>query len=213
MMFSTVTDLHLLIVADDPLVRTGLTTLLADLPGCTISGQVSSEVDLMAALDVYCPDVVVWDLGWNPQPALERLAEWGDIDPPVMVLLPDETHAAAARFAGARGLLSREADGRDMLVALQAVAGGFLVLDPILADALGAPEDVPAAFPIDKLTPRELEVVQLLAQGLANKAIAHRLGISEHTVKFHVNAIMDKLDAQNRTEAAVRATRMGLIFL
>ncbi|MBI1880571.1 MAG: response regulator transcription factor, partial [Chloroflexi bacterium] len=63
------------------------------------------------------------------------------------------------------------------------------------------------------LTPRELEVLQLLAEGLPNKAIARRLDISDHTVKFHVNAILSKLSAQSRTDAVVRATRLGLILL
>jgi DNA-binding NarL/FixJ family response regulator len=65
----------------------------------------------------------------------------------------------------------------------------------------------------EELTPRELEVLQQLAEGLANKAIAQRLGISEHTVKFHVNAIMGKLGVQSRTAAVVRATRLGLVVL
>ena len=67
--------------------------------------------------------------------------------------------------------------------------------------------------PVEDLTPRELEVVQLLAEGLPNKAIAKRLGVSDHTIKFHVNAILGKLGAQSRTEAVVRATRLGLIVL
>jgi DNA-binding NarL/FixJ family response regulator len=66
---------------------------------------------------------------------------------------------------------------------------------------------------VEDLTPRELEVLGLLAEGLPNKAIGLRLGISEHTVKFHVNAVLGKLGAQSRTEAVVRATRLGLILL
>ena len=66
---------------------------------------------------------------------------------------------------------------------------------------------------IESLTPREVEVLKLLAEGLSNRAIAFGLGISEHTVKFHVNAIMGKLGAQSRTEAAVRATQLGLLLL
>jgi DNA-binding NarL/FixJ family response regulator len=71
----------------------------------------------------------------------------------------------------------------------------------------------PAEAPAEALTPRELEVLQLLAEGLPNKTIARQLSISEHTVKFHLNAIMSKLGAQSRTEAVVRATRLGLIIL
>ena len=70
-----------------------------------------------------------------------------------------------------------------------------------------------SATPLEELTPRELQVLQRIAEGDSNKEIAHRLGISEHTVKFHVNSILAKLNAQSRTEAVVRATRLGLIFL
>jgi len=71
----------------------------------------------------------------------------------------------------------------------------------------------PLTLPIEDLTPRELEVLQHLAEGLTNKAIAQRLAVSEHTIKFHVNALMSKLGAQSRTEAVVLATRQGLITL
>ena len=70
-----------------------------------------------------------------------------------------------------------------------------------------------SAAHIEALTDREIQVLQLIAEGLANRAIAHRLGISEHTVKFHVNSILDKLRVQSRTEAVVKATRAGLILI
>jgi DNA-binding NarL/FixJ family response regulator len=86
------------------------------------------------------------------------------------------------------------------------------VLDAALSAALLAPRDrVPA--PSEELTARELQVLQALAEGLPNKAIALRLGISEHTIKFHVNSILSKLGAQSRTDAVVRASRLGLIIL
>ncbi len=207
------TNLHVLIVADDPLARAGLATLLADQPGCAVTGQVSSETDLEVALEVYRPDVVVWDLGWDPTTTLERLPDLEESGPPVVALLPDETHAPGAWSAGVRGLLLREVAAERLAVALTAVAQGLVVLDPALAGALRSSWDSAPAPPLEELTPRELEVLGLLAEGLSNKAIAYRLGISEHTVKFHVNAIMGKLGAQSRTEAAVRATRMGLILL
>jgi two-component system nitrate/nitrite response regulator NarL len=212
-MSSSPVDLRTLIVADDPLARTGLATLLAGQPGCIVTGQVSGEADLEAALEVFGPDVVVWDLGWNPEPALERLAGLGEAGPPVVVLLPEEIYTADARAAGASGLLPREVRAEHLAAALAAVAQGLVVLDPALAGVLLPAEGVAPEPLIEDLTPRELQVLQLLAEGLSNKAIAYRLDISEHTVKFHVNAIMSKLGAQSRTEAAVRATRMGLILL
>jgi two-component system nitrate/nitrite response regulator NarL len=210
---SDATALRLLIVADDPLARTGLATLLSDQPDCTISGQVPGGADLSAALDVYRPDVVVWDLGWDPALSLERLPEITDDGTPVVALLPDETHVTDAWISGVRGLLLREVTAARLVGAVRAVAEGLIVIDPMLADVLRPPRDLPPSPLIEQLTPRELEVLQLLVRGLYNKSIGFHLDISEHTVKFHVNAIMSKLSAQSRTEAAVRATQMGLVLL
>jgi DNA-binding NarL/FixJ family response regulator len=206
---------RVLVVAEDPLVRAGLAALLSEQPECVVIGQVSGDAELAAELDFYRPDVVVWDLGWDPAPALERLAELDDALYPVVALLPDDAPTLEAWIAGARGLLPRDAGAESLVAGLLAVAQGLIVLDPALAtDLLPVDEQQPDLAPlIEELTPREMEVLQLLAEGLPNKSIAHQLDISEHTVKFHVNAIMGKLGAQSRTEAAVRATRLGLILL
>jgi two-component system nitrate/nitrite response regulator NarL len=215
-------DLRVLIVADDPLVRAGLAALLADRPGCAVVGQVAEDGDLESALEAYHPDAIVWDLGWDGGPAspagdplsgLEHLAELTGADLPLVVLLADEGRAVPAYLAGARGLLPRDTSGERLAAALMAAAEGLVVLDPPLADPLFGAREQSAAPLVEELTPREMEVLQLLAEGLANKAIAQRLDISEHTVKFHVNALMGKLGAQSRTEAVVRATRLGLILL
>jgi DNA-binding NarL/FixJ family response regulator len=177
-----------------------------------------SGADVLAAgLDVYRPDAIVWDLGWEPDEALSQLAELGpELEggrPPVIVLLPDEEQAAAAWAAGVQGLLLREVSAERLLAAVAAVAEGLAVVDADLAPALRPAGPLAVPSPAEELTPRELEVLQLLAEGLANRAIAHRLGISEHTVKFHVTAIMGKLGAQSRTAAVVRGTQLGLILL
>jgi two-component system nitrate/nitrite response regulator NarL len=221
-------NLRILIVADDPLVRAGLATLLADHPNLTVIGRVAAEVDLPAQLDVYHPDVIAFDLGWDPHLAppparlgsgpaartsLESLAELRETGLPTVALLPDESYTAEAWTAGARGLLLRNTDTEKLQAALLAVSQGLVALDPALAAAaLPFPETEPPRL-AEALTPRELEVLQLLAEGLPNKAIARRLDISDHTVKFHVNAILSKLGAQSRTDAVVRATRLGLILL
>jgi DNA-binding NarL/FixJ family response regulator len=206
------TDLRILIVGDNPLARTGLAALLAGESGITVVGQVAGGDDLPEDLDLYKPDLVVWDLGWEPSSALEHLADVKEIGTPVIALLTDTSHTASAWNAGAVGLLLRDTDADQLLAALDAVAQGLMVLDPQLANELPRSERPPEA-PAEALTPRELEVLQLLAEGLPNKTIARRLSISEHTVKFHLNAIMSKLGAQSRTEAVVRATRLGLIIL
>jgi len=211
-------ELQLLIVADDPLVRAGLTLLLADLPGCQVTGQISSDALADALEDPTAPissfgraDAIIWDLGWET-PA--TLPDWPDAAIPVIALLPDGDAAAEVWAAGVRGLLLRDLDADQLLAAAQAVARGLAVIEPSLAlDLLPTAGPAAEALPVEELTPRESEVLQLLAEGLTNKAIAQSLNISDHTVKFHVNAILSKLGAQSRTEAVVRATRLGLILL
>jgi DNA-binding NarL/FixJ family response regulator len=204
-------EVRVLVVADDPLARAGLGALLARQPGIILAGQVAPAGDLAEEVAVYQPDALLWDLGWDPEP--DRLLDVAEADLPVVALLASEALAAEAWQAGLRGLLTREAGAEALLAALQAVVQGLAVIDPALAAALLPSREREAEAPVEPLTPREEEVLQLLADGLANKAIALQLGISEHTVKFHVNAILGKLGAQSRTEAVVRATRLGLIIL
>ncbi len=200
--------IHLLIIADDPLARVGLAQLLGDAPACRISAQTSlAEAD--DALDIAQPDAIVWDVGWN---ANAIWPDWSEIDLPVIALLADEADATAAWTTGANALLSRLVDGETLMAAVRTAVHGLTILDPTLAQSLLLN---PALTPplVEDLTPRELEALQLMAQGLTNKTIAQRLDISAHTVKFHVSAIMSKIGAQSRTEAVVRATQMGLISL
>jgi two-component system, NarL family, nitrate/nitrite response regulator NarL len=203
-------DLRVVIVADDPLARAGLAALLAGQAGFSVIGQIGSSETLADQVDMYRPDVVLLDLGWEPGAVLDAITDLSEGAPPLLALLPDEDQAAGVWTAGARGLLLREAVIERLAAALPAVAQGLAVLDPALASALAAPR---SALPTEDLTPRELDVLRLLAEGLANKTIAHRLDISEHTVKFHINAILGKLHAQSRTEAVVNGIRLGLIAL
>lgn len=206
---------RILVVADDLLTRAGLAALLADEPGCTVVGQVGDEVDA-DGFTVFDPEVIVWDLGWDPDPEtdLERLRDASrESAVPIIVLLPDELYVEGVWSAGVRNILHREVDPASVAAAVRTVALGLTVLGPSLVPTTLFGSDRPPDPLIEDLTGRELEVLALLAEGLTNKAIAHRLEISEHTVKFHVNAILNKLNAQSRTEAAVRATRLGLDLL
>lgn len=210
-------DLRLLVVAEDPLARAGLATILADQPGCEVVGQSGVGESVLANLEAFQPDAIIWDLGWDNEGSLSSLEDLvageREAGPAIIALLSDQGGAAAAWSAGARALLLRDVTGEQLRAAAEAVANGLVVIDPLFAGSLlsaGSPDE-PA--PVQELTPRELQVLNLLAEGLANKNIAQNLAISEHTVKFHVNAIMGKLGAQSRTEAVVRATRLGLISL
>ncbi len=211
---SSVTDnLRVLIVANDPLVRERLAALFSDQPGFALVGQIAADKNLTAQFALYHPDVVLWDFGLNAELSIKLLNELPNISPPIVALLPDESHATEAWTENIRGLLLREVEAENLRAALRAAAQELVVLDPALAAVL-VPHRHPETNPrVEALTPRELEVLQLLAEGLANKAIAQRLRVSEHTVKFHVNAILGKLNAHSRTDAVVRATRLGLIIL
>ncbi|MCA9900728.1 MAG: response regulator transcription factor [Ardenticatenaceae bacterium] len=208
-------SLSVAIVANDPLARAGLATLLAAEPACDIIAQMSLA-DWLADLqtddwDEARLDGVVWDVGWAAVVALPE-------DPfplPVVALLPDETAVSHLWSLGIQAMLRRDASAGTILAALQTAVHGVAALDVEFVTAVRpatptAPEILPELV---ELTPREQEVLTLLAEGLTNKAIAHQLEISDHTVKFHVNAILGKLNAQSRTEAVVQATRLGLLLL
>ena len=203
--------LRLIVLADDPLARAGLAALLAALPGGRVVYQGHSELLTDAADgEVEPADVIIWDTGWDT--SREREEGLG-LAVPVLALAADTESAAAAWALGCRGVIGRAADEEQLLAAVRATAAGLHALSPALASALlrgDATETQPATI---DLTPRENQVLALLAEGLTNKAIAYRLAISDHTVKFHVNAILGKLNAQSRTDAVVRATRLGLISL
>lgn len=204
------TVLHILLIADDPLARAGLAKLVSDLPDCQIVYQISSSQLTADIIEEFAPQVLLWDLGWEPH---DHLPGWLNLPLPVVALLPSAEQTAVLWAEEIHTLLPRTVEPETLAAALQATAQGLWVLHPSFAHALlQAPNPEPAR-PKEDITPRELEVLQKLTEGLTNKAIAQQLQISEHTVKFHVNAIMGKLGAQSRTEAVVLATRLGYIML
>ena len=205
-------ELRVVVVAADPLARRGLAGLLGREPDLTVAAQLAPDDDIADRLRDEA-DAAVWDLGAGPRPGLEPLARIADAGLPVLALIHDENDAVEALAAGARAVLYRDATGEHLAAALRATHRGLLVLDGGLAAHALRPRQTSAPALVEPLTPRESEVLQLLAQGLANKAIAERLGISDHTAKFHVNAILGKLGVQSRTEAIVQAARRGLVIL
>jgi two-component system, NarL family, nitrate/nitrite response regulator NarL len=198
---------RVLVVADDPLARAGLGALLSGRDDVTLAGE-SGQADAARASATLAPAVVLWDPGAAGELAA---AVAGEVDAPVVALAASEGQAADALRAGARAVLFRGAGAGAIAAAIRAAAEGLAALDASLArEWLRPPEAAPDG---EGLTAREREVLALLAEGLANKAIAARLGISEHTAKFHVNAILAKLGAESRAAAIVRAARMGLVVL
>jgi two-component system nitrate/nitrite response regulator NarL len=193
------------VVADDPVVRTGLAALLSAYPGLSV---VSATGEPSARPSLSAPEVLVWDLDADAGAP----AGFGT-DVPVVALVRDAGAYDGALRAGAKGVLVRSVGGEQLGSAVVAVAEGNVVLSPAVYDALLGARPKPVAGPPLALTPREFEVLELLAEGLSNRLIAARLGISEHTAKFHVNAILDKLGAETRTEAVVLAARSGVLSL
>lgn len=207
---------------EDPLLRAGLTSLFE-------SEQLVEVVEASEA------EVALWDTGTDATAALTRihaLAGSGKI--PVLAIVSEPSHVSAAIAAGARGVVLRDQVQAGLHPALAAVRSGLTVLDHELAahlvsgkarteirteirtDLRADAKEPDVTRPVaarGELTARERQVVQLLAEGLSNKLIADRLGISDHTAKFHVNGVMMKLGASTRTEAVVEAVRRGVVHL
>jgi DNA-binding NarL/FixJ family response regulator len=137
---------------------------------------------------------------------------------PVVTLIANPTAAwtAQALRSGVKSILPREAGREEIVAAIHAAYTGLVLLDPAVAqqivERIGSPaSQIPPSY--ESLTPRENEVLAMLAEGLANREIADRLGVSDHTIKFHISSILDKLGASTRTEAVTLGLRMGLIVL
>mgnify|MGYP000754778409 FL=1 len=205
------TLLRVLVVCRDRLSRAGLAAVLDQRSGLTVVGQIAGDDNSLLPLDIYVPDVIVWDVSWETSNAVNSLGLLPEDAPPVLALAVTSDQAAQARAAGAQALLSRDASPEALAAAAVALSHGLQVTDPALAGVSAAATPEPGSASL--LTPREQDVLKLLAEGLPNKGVASRLEVSEHTVKFHVNSIMGKLNAQSRIEAVILATRLGLLPL
>lgn len=205
--------MRVLIVSTDARVRSGLAALLAEQPEFTVE-QADFSANLATTVAPHIPDVVIWGLSGDTEEISLRFPAIQDLDRPVLVVGDGDVQIAEAVAAGARGVLPSTIDGAALAAAVQGVVRGLLVVDPAfsvtIVPAHGGDETEILA---EELTSRELEVLQLLAEGLPNRRIAQRLDISEHTVKFHVGTLLSKLGAHSRTEAVTRAARLGLIVL
>jgi len=190
------------LLTEDPLLRAGVSSLLEQIGSIDVVGREDAEVAL-------------WDAGVDGEKTLSRLAELRTLPVPAVAVVGDPTHVAPALAAGARGVVLRDQVGPGIHAALAAVRSGLTVMDSALATSLvpNPPARAADSKGRGELTEREKQVVQLLSEGLSNKLIADRLGISDHTAKFHVNGVMMKLGASTRTEAVVEAVRRGLVRL
>lgn len=206
------------IFSTDPVLRRDLEQLPRDEPAVVIVGIFDQPSSFPEPVNRDCVDVLLADV-----PTQELLAEYRGRyrEIPLVVLLDgtDSEDAVHALSAGARAVLDRSAGRNEIIAAVKAVTAGLVVVAPQLLATLF--NEAPFADDLFKanivgrarLTRRELEVLAAMADGASNKAIARRLGISFHTAKFHVAAILAKLDADSRTEAVAKAAQLGLVML
>ncbi|TDC90803.1 response regulator transcription factor [Nonomuraea deserti] len=209
--------LRVLVVDDQPLVRVGLIALVRNAPAMKVAGQAASGEECVQVSGTAEPDVIVMAArmpGMGGIAAAERV-QAADHRPAVLLLTEVDScaDAQAALLAGASGLLPRDTPPERLLAAVRAVADGEVVLSPALARRLveraGPVAGVTPAFAC--LTAREHEVLRLTGQGLSNRVMAGRLGVSEATVKTHLNRLMAKLELSSRAEVVVLAYESGLV--
>jgi DNA-binding NarL/FixJ family response regulator len=203
---------RVVVVAARPAVRAGLATLLAE-EGIEVVGHQPNLDALPGGALLSAGDLLLLD-----PDSVADVEEAAALAPtqPIVVLGPvaDERRLVAALSGRAWGYLPRDASGERLAALVRAVANGLVAIDPELArQTIGLPAVVASEEPGEELTPREREVLQLIALGLPNKAIATRLAISEHTVKFHVASILSRLGATSRTDAVRIGARRGLVVL
>jgi DNA-binding NarL/FixJ family response regulator len=203
----TIQPARVAVISGYPAVHAGLTVLLERDPAIEIVPlELSNELGMLT-IDA----IVVDHAGLDTAVELSRELA---VRPPFVVLGAEPETDWADLGSGPVAFLAGDAGAAELVAAVTAVVRGLIVIDPQIAGIAGlrwngaSPPLDPAD---DLLTPREMEVLRLVANGLPNKTIAHQLDISEHTVKFHVGSILTKLDAASRTEAVTIATRRGLL--
>lgn len=199
--------ISVLLVDDHQMVRTGLAALLAATDDIVVVGQAGDGGAAVEAVNETTPDVVLMDLSMPEVDGVEStrriLADHPGVRVVVLTSFSDRERVSDALAAGAVGYLLKDCEPADLLAAVRSAAAGHVPLDPRVARVLlpnttsGRPEDV--------MSPRELEVLRLVAQGLANKQIGRSLGISERTVKAHLGRVFRQIGVADRTSAALWA--------
>jgi two-component system, NarL family, response regulator YdfI len=206
--------IRVLVVATAAVSRAGLSAALSINPNIAVVGTASDLDVLLEGVDSQL-DVILIDLGDSPQTSVwEKLTLLQtQLEVPIPIALYDwEGNLDAAIRAGVRGILPDTSTELELSAAMEAIASGWLVLHPTAIELFDLREKV-NPDPVKILTPREIEVLVQIGAGLSNKAIARNLHFSEHTVKFHISSIFQKLAVSTRTEAVTAGVRMGLILL
>ncbi|MBI4504760.1 MAG: response regulator transcription factor [Chloroflexi bacterium] len=210
---------RVLIVDDHPVVREGLSAMLSVQPDFEVVGEAGDGATAISMASELRPEVILMDLALPDMDGAEAIRRIRQADPAMRIVVltaydTDERIVEAVQ-AGAQGYLLKGAPREELFTALRVVHEGGSLLHPSIASRLLArvSQLLDHEQPVEPLTEREMEVLQLMAHGARNKNIASQLCITERTVKFHVAAIFQKLEAHSRTEALAKAVQRGLVHL
>jgi len=213
------TPASILLIDDHPLLRQGIKQLVEMESDITVAGEASNATDGIRLATELEPDLILMDLNMpeiNGIEALKKLRELNISSRIIMFTVSDqEDDVVSALRAGADGYLLKDMEPEDMIAQLRQAAVGKMVisdrLTTLLAEALRSNKPQKASRPdFDSLTPREKDILRLIAEGLSNKMIGRKLDISDGTVKVHVKHLLKKLNLRSRVEVAVWAVEGGL---
>lgn len=201
---------RLVIIDDHPIVRDGLKTYLELQEGLEVVGEAGSATEGLTCIRHQQPDLVLLDLQLPDENGLRVLAELQGLEPTPKVLVLtsflEEDYLREAMRLGAAGFLVKHAGPAALVDGIQAALRGELPMDPGAVKLLAQQRE----DPLEALSPREREVLALLAKGLSNKKIAEALGVTEKTIKTHVSSVLAKLGVKDRLQAALYAQERRL---
>jgi DNA-binding NarL/FixJ family response regulator len=213
--------IRVLLADDEAMIRGGVAAILATDPGISVVAEAGNGVEAVALAQEHRPDVALLDIRMPKMDGLAAAAELRRLLPETAVVMlttfDEDAYVAKALSQGASGFLLKAADPRELIIGVKAVAEGAAYLSPRIARRVitqwgtGRLDRIaPARERVAALTPRERDVLALVGAGRSNQEIARALRISEGTVKAHVSAILVRLDARNRVQAAITAYEAGL---
>ena len=211
---------RVLLADDHTLFRKGIRTILEQMPGLKVVGEAATGQDVVGQARELVPDVILMDIKMPVISGIDAAKQILQENPHIGIILvtmfDDPESVFSGMRAGARGYVLKEAEPEELSRAIEAAYRGEVILCPIIAKRVMdhfrlAPDRRQPGLPYEKLTPRELQVLQLAADGMSNKEIAARLVISEKTVKNHIANIFSKLKVNDRTQAVLYTVRKGLV--
>jgi DNA-binding NarL/FixJ family response regulator len=209
--------IRILVVDDHMVVREGLCALLIPYNGMEVVGEAADGAEAIEKARLLQPDVILMDLNMPVKGGLDAISEIIKENPQARILVltsyDEESQLSAAIKAGALGYLSKNSLAQELLHAIRGVAMGSLSVSPNATQVLLQnlhQSDPPPPSPLSALTERELDVLRGLAQGYTDQKIAETLNIEKTTVRSHIKSLLNKLELENRTQAALYAVKMGL---